>query len=547
MNGSKVAASSLPTLRVVVELPGVCSETLEFSRSFRIGRTDESEVCVPDEHVSRAHAEVSFENGSWWIRDLNSTNGLYIRDQRFESIPIVSTRAIRLGIYGPEILLQVVPPAPPEESPLDNEAVVARYIEHYFGKDAAQEPAGAHTMFVRQAFSKVQTKQKRRYGYVLVALLLCALLAGSYAIYEGQQIKKQRAMAEDLFYAMKSLDVDMASLEKTVLSSNNQQAIDVIRKDETRRKEMERSYNQFLTTLHVYNPKMTEQEKLILRVARIFGECELDMPPDFLAEVNRYIKLWQSSGRYKRAINTAKENGYIAPISKEFLNQGLPPQFFYLAMQESDFDPYISGPVTRKGIAKGMWQFIPETAIKYNLRVGPLVDLRRPDPADDRHHWEIETKAAAEYIRDLYGTDAQASGLLVMACYNWGENQVLPLVRSMPANPRERNFWQLLARHRDKIPQETYDYVFYIISAAVIGENPRLFGFDFDNPLGDLQSRYWSDPIQDEISSRRQVHLDMLFPRSATNAPDDGSLEKELDVFWTPMAKAHLSSSIDSR
>ena len=35
----------------------------------------------------------------------------------------------------------------------------------------------------------------------------------------------------------------------------------------------------------------------------------------------------------------------------------------------------------------------------------------------------------------------------------------------------------------DRIPQETYDYVLHIISAAVIGENPRLFGFDFDNPL----------------------------------------------------------------
>jgi hypothetical protein len=89
--------------------------------------------------------------------------------------------------------------------------------------------------------------------------------------------------------------------------------------------------------------------------------------------------------------------------------------------------------------------------------LGPLVDLRRPDPGDDRDLYDKETQAAASYIRDLYGTDAQASGLLVMACYNWGENQVLPMVRSMPANPRERNFWQLLAKHRDKIPQETYD------------------------------------------------------------------------------------------
>ena len=83
----------------------------------------------------------------------------------------------------------------------------------------------------------------------------------------------------------------------------------------------------------------------------------------------------------------------------------------------------------------------------------------------------------------LYSTDAQASGLLVMACYNWGEDQVLPLVRSMPLNPKERNFWRLLADHRSQIPQETYNYVLYITAAAVIGENPRLFGFTFDNPL----------------------------------------------------------------
>ena len=183
----------------------------------------------------------------------------------------------------------------------------------------------------------------------------------------------------------------------------------------------------------------------------------------------------------------AKSNGYTETIYKDFLAQGLPPQFFYLAMQESGFDPYISGPMTRKGYAKGMWQFIPETAVKYGLKIGPLVDLQRPDPADDRHHWDRETEAAVRYINDLYGTDAQASGLLVMACYNWGENQVLPLVRSMPQNPRERNFWQLLAKHKDQIPKETYDYVFYIVSAAAIGENPRLFGFDFDSPFAGLQ------------------------------------------------------------
>jgi hypothetical protein len=207
------------------------------------------------------------------------------------------------------------------------------------------------------------------------------------------------------------------------------------------------------------------------------------MPPDFENEVLKYIKYWQSTGRFARDIRLAREKGYTRTIPGALLSRGLPVQFFYLAMQESDFDPYRSGPITRKGYAKGMWQFIPETGLKYGLHLGPLVDLNRPDPGDERDQVDKATDAATRYMEMLYSTDAQASGLLVMACYNWGEDQVLPLVRSMPLNPRQRNFWRLLAEHRNQIPQQTYDYVFYITSAAVIGENPRLFGFDFDNPL----------------------------------------------------------------
>ncbi len=246
---------------------------------------------------------------------------------------------------------------------------------------------------------------------------------------------------------------------------------------------MEKSYDEYLAELNIYSSKMSERDRLVLRTARVFGECELDMPPGFLDEVNRYIRMWQSSDRFSRAIQLAKDKGYTRHISKELLDAGLPAQFFYLALEESNFETYAVSPHTQKGYAKGIWQFVPETAVKYGLRLGPVADLNRPDPADDREHEDRATEAAAKYLKDLYSTDAQASGLLVMASYDWGEDQVLPLVRSMPANPRERNFWKLLANHRDQIPQQTYDYVFSIVAAAVIGENPRLFGFDFDNPL----------------------------------------------------------------
>jgi membrane-bound lytic murein transglycosylase D len=175
--------------------------------------------------------------------------------------------------------------------------------------------------------------------------------------------------------------------------------------------------------------------------------------------------------------------GYTKRIAQEFVQENLPPQFVYLAMQESDFDPFTSGPPTSMGIAKGMWQFIPETGARYGLTIGPLVNVRKPDPADDRQNWQKATRAATRYIKDIYSTDAQASGLLVMASYNWGERRVINLLRSMPANPKERNFWKVLEKHRGELPKETYEYVFYIVSAAVIGENPRLFGFSFDSPL----------------------------------------------------------------
>jgi hypothetical protein len=506
MGPSESSTSAAPPV-IRVGVTGAASGPGEyhFQKRFRIGRTEECEVCVKDEYVSRAHVEVTFENGNWWARDLNSSNGIYINGERLERTPLDRT-TIRLGVGGPFISFDVVhPPPPPVAVPPPatatppapsakvnepmSETMVNRYVDHYFGQKFGDAPVGEHTMIVRQAFSKVQKKQKRKYGWMMAVLGLLVLAAAAIAFYYHEQASHQKALAENLFYQMKSLDLDIAAVEKLVMDSNTQQGMDQIRKYQSRRKEMEKSYDQFLTSLHIYSAKISPQEKLILRVARIFGECEIAMPPGFVDEINTYIKKWQSSGRLKRDILTAQQNGYTKTITQALLAQDLPPQFFYLALQESDFDPFISGPPTRKGIAKGMWQFIPETAVKYGLHIGPLADLRRPDPGDDRHHYELATKAAAQYLKDLYSTDAQASGFLVMACYNWGEDYVLPLVRKLPPNPRDRNFWRLIAVDKDKIPEETYNYVFYIVSAAVIGEDPRLFGFDFDNPLAQLESR----------------------------------------------------------
>jgi len=286
-----------------------------------------------------------------------------------------------------------------------------------------------------------------------------------------------RSFAQAMFYTMKSMEVRIAKLEKMVAESGNAQAGEQAVNLRSQHKTLDDNYNHLLTSLKVYDPKMTEEQTLVLRVARIFGQCELDMPKDFFAEVQKYIQLWKARGRYLEYVRRAQQKGYAGRISREFTSQGLPRQFFYLAMMESGFNEHAVGPMTSMGYAKGMWQFIPKTATEYGLKLGPLVASQRVDPLDDRHHWDRETKAAAAYIKNLYGTEGQASGFLVMACYNSvSQHSVLRVVKGMHNNPRDRNFWKLLELYRAKMPYETYAYVLFIVSAAVIGENPRLFG-----------------------------------------------------------------------
>jgi peptidoglycan lytic transglycosylase D len=487
--GRALNPAAVPALRVRT----ADGRAFRFLQAFHIGRDYDCEVQIQDVHVSRRHVVVSFADGQWAARDLQSSNGVFVNGQRVETVSIDEGVTICLGADGPSLAMELEHPplttAPvtrhAAERPARETMLVAGYVERYFGSTVNDEEVGGRTLMIRKAFEKVQKRQKRKYRWIVAVVALAALCAGGYAYYGYRQISRQEAVAEELFYAMKSLDVDIARVEQLVAASGHGQGQEQVKRYMEQRRQLENNYEQFLAGLS--DRRLTEQERLILRVTRTFGECELAAPPEYINEVNRYIRRWQATGRFARAVKLAQELGYTRKIAEEFLGQNLPPQFFYLAMQESDFEPFRSGPPTRMGFAKGMWQFIPETAARYGLTIGPLAALPRPDPGDDRLNWEKATRAAARYIKDIYATDAQASGLLVMASYNWGENRVINLLRTMPANPRERNFWKVLERHREQLPLQTYDYVFYIVSAAVIGENPRLFGFPFDSPLGFLR------------------------------------------------------------
>ena len=473
-----------PPIKVNVAEAGRSKKEFQFKKTFFIGRGTSSELRIENDAVSRQHAKVFFEDGSWWIRDQNSTNGLYLDKQKVHELKIEDGLEVNLGVDGPKLTFSIVF----DDNQLKKVrgrytfASMTQYINHYFG-ESEKKKMGHHTKMIHSAYLQLKKEQKQKFSIIIAAIVLLCVLIAYIAYSQYREVQKQKAVAENLFYSMKSLELKLSELEENASEETKKE----ISQLKAQQKALLRNYDESLRELHIYDEEdMSEEDRIILRVARIFGECEIGAPNNFVKEVKRYIKKWKTTKRLEEAMQRALQNDYQKITSEVMLEYNLPPQFFYLALQESDFRSDRVGPKTRFGVAKGFWQFIPSTARHYGLRTGPLVQLRRYDPRDDRFNFEKSTIAAAKYIHDLYKTEAQASGLLVFASYNWGQTNIRKLINSMPNDPRQRNFWQLLKKYRSKIPQETYDYVFYIISAAVIGENPTLFGFDFSNPFADL-------------------------------------------------------------
>jgi membrane-bound lytic murein transglycosylase D len=489
-----------PSPNIIVEL--VEGDVPPFRRSFAgpftVGRGAECDLRIETGEVSRTHAEFLPRDGGWWVRDLGSTNGTWLNGERVEEAPLPADGLLQLGRKGP--LLRVgTTGGSARRGPEPGGQSIDHYIEHYM-KSADDADAGEHTIMIRKAFQTVQKKQRRRYGALIAGAALLAVLLGGWGILQQVQLGRQKKAAAALFNEMKGMDLQIAQIRMIIENSGNAELSEQLDRLEKSRRQMSRRYDGYIKDLGVYR-RLNDNEKVIYRMARVFNESEFGMPAAFADSVLYMIRTyWQTPAgrsRFTRAVQEAEDNGYTDYIVRVMRRYGLPPQFLYLALQESNINTEAVGPATRWGRAKGMWQFIPGTATRYGLDPGPYANEKAIDPRDERHDFQKSTKAAARYLQDVYGTLAQASGLLVIASYNWGEHrianklekltgpQTIPAeaLAGIPEDPSSRNYWTFLGAHKDRMPQETKDYVLKIFSAAVIGENPRQFGFDMDPPL----------------------------------------------------------------
>lgn len=455
---------------------------IRFSQAFTIGRGAECDLQMADNRVSRKHILVDFDGEHWIISDLGSANGTYVNGTKIDEMRLPDEAEVQVGRQGPVISFFIdrggSPGKAAPQATTELFSSESQVIQHYFTK-AKGGKAGEQTMMFKRAFDRVHKKKSRKYLVIICAVLCLLMVSGSIIFYQKSKLNSLRGAAQGIFYSMKSMELQIARLEEVVLTKADQAQINELSAKRAKLREMGKDYENFVKELGIYK-RLSEEDRIIFRVARVFGECDIIIPRSFLKEVTLYINRWRSTDRLKNALLRAKSRGYAPTIERVMRQHNLPPQYFFLALQESGFDERAVGPYTRYGHAKGIWQFIAATAHKYGLEPGPLYEKPAYDPLDDRFNFDKATVAAGRYLRDINNTEAQASGLLVMASYNWGENKLIPIIQKMPENPRERNFWRLLATNT--IPRETYDYVLNIFSAAVICENPRLFGFDIECP-----------------------------------------------------------------
>ena len=154
-------------------------------------------------------------------------------------------------------------------------------------------------------------------------------------------------------------------------------------------------------------------------------------------------------------------------IDKALDAEKLPRGLAYLPVIES---AYITSLTSRAG-ARGIWQFMSETADDYGLRVDWWVD-ERADP-------ERSTRAAAAYLAWLYKQFNDWP--LTLAAYNAGPTRIR---RALDDN-NATTFWELL--EAAAIPKETRGYVPTFYATLIIANDPATYGFKLGEPTTDNQ------------------------------------------------------------
>ncbi len=146
-------------------------------------------------------------------------------------------------------------------------------------------------------------------------------------------------------------------------------------------------------------------------------------------------------------------------IANELEAHDMPADYALLPIIESAFDPLAYS----HGRAAGLWQFIPGTGRRFELKQNWWYDGRR-DVIES-------TRAAIEYLSYLHQY-FDGDWLLATAAYNAGEGTVIRALRRAEAAGQPTDFFSL----QRYLPRETRAYVPRLLALRDVVADPEAFG-----------------------------------------------------------------------
>ena len=150
-----------------------------------------------------------------------------------------------------------------------------------------------------------------------------------------------------------------------------------------------------------------------------------------------------------------RANRYFPQIEPVLKRMGIPDDLKYLMVIESNVDPQAASSAG----AAGLWQFLQSTGRSYGLEVNSNID--------ERYNIVKSTEAACKYLREAYSK--YGDWMTVAASYNGGQ---AGMDRRIQSQNQKHALDQWLV-------DETSRYMFRILTAKMMFENPRQFGFRF--------------------------------------------------------------------
>jgi pSer/pThr/pTyr-binding forkhead associated (FHA) protein/soluble lytic murein transglycosylase-like protein len=486
----------------------------------RIGRAPDCDIRfdgVKDPKVSSHHAEFLYEDGQWFIVDTGSTNGTLVDGQRITKQRLRQGEEIQIGAGGPLVkvefdaadgmggamkteavsldVLAKYTKRPPASSPnfattgqlkaVANELRVsadtqtANLAELAAKKIAAERakagggPSGQTMQIMVSSLKEVQqgTKARTKKKWVKVVGIVAGISAVIVAIMTVVIVQQNRKIAA-LVKQKEGIDKEIAKLQ-----SEMDEETDPAKLVELEEKLNSLSGNALKTieTLGKTDKKKAaevaaagdELDRDIREILKKFDAETYAVPPVFKERLQYHIDVLEHSSNLKYIYK--RKQKYWPVISREFGALGLPEEMAYIAWAETQFDPKAKSSAG----AAGMWQFTPEKARDFHLKVDKTVD-ERYDPAKETH-------AAAQLLANLLAEYGSDSFMLAMASYNRGEAGVRRVLHQVAQEPggfrkEKRDFWHLY--RLKKLPEETREYVPKVLAAAIVSHNAKKLGLE---------------------------------------------------------------------